>query len=165
MNIFVLDKSPILCARYHCDKHCSKMILETAQLLSTALRLRGCTNRDIYKKTHTKHPCAIWAMESLENFLWLCQLGLALNKEFLHRGFVGKSTYGHKSIEVIYKSLDLVGNYNFPRGFTEWKLAMPDQYKTKNTVLSYRQYYIHEKSHLFKWTNRQTPYWIKDNNG
>jgi len=27
MNIFYLDEDPKLCAQYHCDKHCVKMIL------------------------------------------------------------------------------------------------------------------------------------------
>ena len=36
MNIFHLDKDPLLCAKYHCDKHVVKMILETGQMLCTA---------------------------------------------------------------------------------------------------------------------------------
>ena len=39
MNIFFLDKDPRECARQHCDKHVVKMVIETAQLLSTAHRL------------------------------------------------------------------------------------------------------------------------------
>jgi len=39
MNIFYLDPQPRLCAQYHCDKHVVKMILEYAQLLSTAHRI------------------------------------------------------------------------------------------------------------------------------
>ena len=39
MNIFYLDTNPALCAEYHCDKHVLKMIIEYAQLLSTAHRI------------------------------------------------------------------------------------------------------------------------------
>jgi hypothetical protein len=39
MNIFVLDKNPKIAAVMHCDKHVPKMILETAQMLSTAHRV------------------------------------------------------------------------------------------------------------------------------
>ena len=35
MNIFILDKNPKIAAEYHCDKHVVKMILESAQMLST----------------------------------------------------------------------------------------------------------------------------------
>ena len=39
MNIFYLDKEVVPCAQMHLDKHCVKMILEYAQLLSTAHRV------------------------------------------------------------------------------------------------------------------------------
>ena len=39
MNVFVLDYDPKTAAEMHCDKHTVKMILETAQLLSTSHRL------------------------------------------------------------------------------------------------------------------------------
>ena len=39
MNIFYLNESPETCAQMHCDKHVVKMIIEYAQLLSTAHRV------------------------------------------------------------------------------------------------------------------------------
>ena len=39
MNIFYLDNHVSRCAEMHNDKHCIKMILEYAQLLSTAHRV------------------------------------------------------------------------------------------------------------------------------
>ena len=42
MNIFALDKDPTQAARMMCDKHVVKMILESAQLLSTAHRVLDC---------------------------------------------------------------------------------------------------------------------------
>lgn len=47
MNIFYLSKDPELAAQYHCDKHVVKMIIEYAQLLSTAHRLVDGTPRRI----------------------------------------------------------------------------------------------------------------------
>lgn len=44
MNIFFLDRNIRKCAAYHCDKHVVKMILESTQLLSTALHLNGLTD-------------------------------------------------------------------------------------------------------------------------
>ena len=38
MNIFFLDKTPELSAKMLCDKHIPKMLLESAQMLSTAVR-------------------------------------------------------------------------------------------------------------------------------
>ena len=39
MNIFVLDDSPRKSAVAHCDKHVCKMMIEYAQMLSTAHRV------------------------------------------------------------------------------------------------------------------------------
>ena len=39
MNIFYLDKNPVVAAQMQCDKHVVKMILESAQMLSTAHRV------------------------------------------------------------------------------------------------------------------------------
>ena len=38
MNIFFLDKTPDGSAEMLCDKHVPKMLLESAQMLSTAVR-------------------------------------------------------------------------------------------------------------------------------
>ena len=38
MNIFLLHENPVLCAEQHCDKHVVKMVIEYAQLMSTAHR-------------------------------------------------------------------------------------------------------------------------------
>ena len=51
MNIFHLHKDPKICAKYHCDKHVVKMILETAQMLSTAYQ-RHCGLDDDYINLH-----------------------------------------------------------------------------------------------------------------
>ena len=41
MNIFFLDEDPKYAAQMQCDKHVVKMVLETAQMLSTAARAQG----------------------------------------------------------------------------------------------------------------------------
>ena len=45
-------------------------------------------------------------------------------------------------------------------GLTPFAQAMPDQYRNKNAVKAYRDYYINEKSNLLIWTKRKTPEWI-----
>ena len=39
MNIFILDEDPVVAAQLQCDKHVVKMIVECAQMLSTAHRM------------------------------------------------------------------------------------------------------------------------------
>lgn len=152
MNIFVLDNDINTCAKYHCDKHVIKMILESAQMLSSVVRLNG---HDIgYKLTHQNHPCTIWARKSLSNYLWLFQLTDSLNSEYRYRY---NKVINHKSYDMI-KTLPLP---KLPTlGLTPFAQAMPDQYRNTDPVKAYRDYYINEKSNILTWTKRQTPTWV-----
>ena len=160
MNIFFLDTDVKKCAEYHVDKHVVKMILETAQLLCGVHHVinqeRPSTVQVPYKLSHKNHPCAIWVRESLSNYLYLCELGLELCKEYTYR--YGKR---HKSQEVIEWCLT-----NKPRisdnGFTDPPKAMPDEYKVDNVVESYRNYYRGAKSSFASWKLRETPKWFKN---
>ena len=96
MNIFHLHKDPKICAEYHCDKHVVKMILETAQMLSTAYQKHCGEDTNLYKPAYPKHPMTIWVGESVENFNYAHLLGKELGKQYTHR-------YGkiHKSSNII----------------------------------------------------------------
>ena len=89
MNIFYLDKDAEIAAQYHCDKHCVKMILESAQLLSTAHRvLDGDEDADrlgLYKSFSPNHPSAIWVRQSDQNYNWLWELLHYLGIEYSKR--------------------------------------------------------------------------------
>lgn len=86
MNIFVTDKCYKLCAQSLDDKRVIKMILETAQLLSTAVYINsGNKYEDLYKPTHIKHPCTIWAAKTRGNWIWLYNYLKALCKEYNFR--------------------------------------------------------------------------------
>lgn len=157
MNIFVLDKNPALAAQMHADSHVTKMILESAQLLSTAVRTFD-PYASLYKMAFRNHPCAKWARESSANFDWLVALGVHLNDEYFFR-------YGreHKSFEIILQA-KLYHEYLIPDGnLTPFIQAMPDEYKVPNDpVQAYRNYYRNAKRHLLIYTKRQPPKWIED---
>ena len=154
MNIFILDKNIETCATYHCDQHVGKMILESAQILCTALNKKGFVTP--YKSTHVKHPSVLWAEDSLDNFRWLLQLGHALNKEFCWR-FDRDSD--HASISVL-RNIEGITFEN--KGLTEFPQAMPDKYKVPgNPVAAYRSFYINEKSKFATWKKRKAPSWYK----
>ena len=57
MNIFVLDRDPVVAASYLCNAHTVKMILESAQLLCTTSWQFNVPAP--YKQTHKNHPAAI----------------------------------------------------------------------------------------------------------
>ena len=172
MNIFYLSHKTSRCARWHCDKHVVKMILETTQLLYTAHWVlsvipdfgdapvrKGTEERGYKSIRNAKHPCAIWVRESLEHYVWLCELGLALCKEYRHR----YGAYKRHSCEDHLQWL-----FEFPPmelGALGWKeppKAMPDEYKiSKSSIVAYRQYYRFGKADLLRYTGRSTPHWLR----
>jgi hypothetical protein len=152
LNIFVLDRDIERCARFHCDQHVSKMILESVQMMCTALNKQGFETP--YRSTHMKHPCVLWVEESYDNFLWLGELAEALNQEYRYR--YRKDT-NHASIAV----LNEIRKHQFKsKGLTEFAQAMPDEYKVAgDAVTAYRNFYLGEKSVFAKWTLRPEPEW------
>jgi hypothetical protein len=153
MNIFVLDLDPRKCATYHSNSHVVKMILETAQLLCGVHHMTGSDAP--YKLSHKNHPCAIWARECMENYVWLCDLGIELCKEYTYR--YGKR---HKSQDIIEWCMINLPNIEEKGVLTPFKLAMPDECKVGDPVESYREYYNVFKKDFAKWKNRDTPKWF-----
>lgn len=176
MNIFAVDENPSRCAEYMVDKHVVKMILETAQLLSTAHRVldgvktdaKSKTGRSVarwvlpddrdtrlYSATHVNHPSAVWCRTTNNNYIWLYVHFISLLNEYTYR-------YGkvHKCQEMV----DLLKSHpqSIPYGpLTPVTPAMPDEYKVPyDSVQSYRNYYKHSKTHLHKWTKREPPNWL-----
>ena len=176
MNIFVVDESPEVSAQSLCDKHVVKMILESGQMLSTAHRYldgdlyyemsKGDRPRKIkrwklnderedklWKATFMHHPCTVWTFETSENYMWHQRHAIALCKEYTYR-------YGKvHSAENLIDYLSTLPK-NIPQGnLTEFAIAMPDEFKVKNSVQSYRNYYNGAKSRFAKWTLRTQPEW------
>jgi len=181
MNIFYVHENPATCAQQHVDKHVVKMILEYAQLLSTAHRILDGTesvglsktgrkqkryvlpdSRDsvLYNATHLNHPSAKWARHSACNYRWLFKLWIELMREYHYRyGKVHASSRLIKHLKELPKNIPELG-FSAP-----WR-AMPDEYKfdrseSDYTVKSYRAYYNGAKTNMFKWKNREQPDWVK----
>jgi len=183
MNIFYLDKNPQVCAQYHVDKHTTKMVLEYAQLLSTAHRvldgvlttglsqsgrkrqlyiLNDDLDKILYSATHVNHPSAIWCRESAANYMWLAELLEECCKEYTYR-------YG-KVHKVEASGLMQTLKNNFPKNisdkpFTEPTPAMPDDVKVPgDSIKSYHNYYLRNKGHLWSWkgkiNSREVPNWL-----
>ena len=168
----------------HNDKHVIKMILESAQLLSTAHRVldgvqitgTSSTGRkkqlwkmadkrlesELYSATHVNHPSAVWVRQSIGNYNWLAILLANLCAEYTYR-------YGkiHKCQETgLVALLVTVAPTNIAkRPFTEPTPAMPVEVVVEgSSVASYRNYYINNKQHLASWSgkinSRRIPEWF-----
>jgi len=185
MNIFYLDNNPAKCAEMHVDRHVTKMVLEYAQLLSTAHRvldgvltdgvsqsgrkrkqyiLNSDLEQTLYSATHINHPSAVWCRQSSANYMWLAELLEECCKEYTYR-------YG-KVHKVESSGLMQTLKNNFPKNiadksFTEPTPAMPDECKVAGDALqSYHNYYVMNKQHLWSWkgkiNSRERPCWLSN---
>lgn len=188
MNIFILDEDPGEAARLQCDVHINKMIVESGQMLSTAHRmLDGYVEKrpsksgktmvnywvhpdpllesKLYKAVHHGHPCTVWTMESVGNYMWHLEHLKALCSEWEYRyGRPDKPTHGTKDVLLEYLESPPI---NIPdnRELTPFKLAMksnPECMFEDDAVKSYRAFY-QTKQDRFKmaWTKRQKPEWFQ----
>lgn len=87
MNIFFLHQIHYSAAMLHCDKHLVKMILESLQILYTALSALDIVLPDTdfddievtpYKPTHKHHPSVLWVLGGYPHFQWLLKLAYFL---------------------------------------------------------------------------------------
>ena len=149
MNIFVLSTAPSTAARMMCDKHVVKMVLETAQILSTVKILLGEEGAP-YKPTHVNHPCVQWAKQK-ENRCWLtCHFDSLLHE------YKERYNKEHKCAEIKNDVCFYEARF-WPISFVQ---CMPEQYKVPNDpVAAYRAYYLGEKARFAKWKLGNVPPW------
>lgn len=180
MNIFVLSENPREAAQMMCDKHIPKMIVEAAQMLSTAHRmLDGHVEKRpsksgkrmvnyyvhsdsyleevLYKAVHHYHPCTVWTMESKANYIWHYNHFVALCDEFEYR-FGKRHMTTNKLAKVLENTPDKIPDI----GLTPFAQAMshyPDCIVKNDPVQAYRNYY-HMAKPFAKWVKgREAPSW------
>ena len=157
MNIFFLDKSPEKSAQYLCDKHIPKMLLESCQMLSTAVQENaGEQLEDLYKPAYPKHPMTKWVGSTFSNFQWTLENAVFISQEYCKR-----FKKLHKSSRILNVIYDNQYYKEIPdERFTNPPQCMPDEYKDNNYVTAYRNYYKGEKEYFAKWEKgRQQPEW------
>lgn len=186
MNIFALDNNPVYAALAQHDRHVVKMILESAQMLSTCVQHKDMQRYSfmvddygkglLYKPTHSNHPCSVWVRESDANFVWLVVHMDALVAEY-HRRFPNK-THACNKLKFMFACMAgrLIGRgfyttegihpdlLDFANEHTPFATAMPLQYRDiESEVQSYRNYYVAEKVAGNRWTNPiYEPKWLID---
>lgn len=189
MNIFYLHPNPKKAARYQCDKHVIKMILESVQMLYSAHHMMGSsvetappavsTGKPGYRLVHKNHPCTIWARKTAANYIWLCRLAEALAEEYHYR--YPKIQKGLAKVEHACEVHIRWLITNIPPALTTWlnlpdpealvchthltrpALAMPDEYKVPyDAIRSYRAFYCGSKGErgLLTYTRRRAPHWL-----
>ena len=177
MNIFYLDNDPVKCAEMHCDKHIVKMIIEYAQLMSTAHRMLDgkhyiddssgrriqrwrlpTTEMEsvVYKAGHVNHPSAIWVRENAVHYQYTYDLFASLCDEYtLRYGKVHLTDSKLRDcLNILPNNIDLCA-WRYP------PQAMPDDVKSNSAVDAYHKYYAKYKKDIAKWTVRPIPYFME----
>ena len=159
MNIFYLSSCPQEAAESHNDKHCVKMILEYAQMLSTAHRELDDDVPDIlYKSTHKNHPSTIWTRSSKQHYDWLFRLFRMLSAEYTLRYSNGEFKV-HKTWDKLGKILETAPKNIVDNGWIDPPQCMPDHCKKPDTIDAYRNYYLTEKATFSTWKYSKQPTW------
>lgn len=149
MNMFAIDIDPVKAAIQLHNRHIVKMILESAQMLSTTRIWYGDSNPVLYKSCFEFHPCTIWVRKSLSNYIWLLEHFKVLCQEYTFRYL------------KIHGSQNLLEAFNapFPKpfldfGLTSFAITMPEEFVLKDPIQSYRFYYLNRKISGNFWTKR-----------
>tara|TARA_A100001391_G_scaffold203000_1_gene194149 strand:+ start:613 stop:1218 length:606 start_codon:yes stop_codon:yes gene_type:complete len=131
MNIFVLDLDPVKAAQAMDCVRVPKMVVESAQMMASALRRHGATDEQMpltksgrpYRGGYARHPCSIFVGDSRANFEWLSAHAIGLCFEYSFR-------FGKKhACEEPIKKMAFMANM-IPEGeLTPFALAMPDEYR------------------------------------
>lgn len=173
MNLFILDTNFNKNAKYHCNSHCIKIILECTQGLSTSLiKVKApqkylpisSSRNEPYRATHQNHPIINWIQESSGNFNWVVDYALALCKEYTYR--YDKTHKLEKWLAETKKAK--VGNEFFPRKFitTFCQCFGEDNQhlKRQSSVEAYRLYYnvVKRKTIKMEWKRREQPEWYRN---
>ena len=189
MNIFYLDPDPKICAEQHISKHTCKMVIEYAQLMSTAHRvLDGTEYTDLtangrrikrwrmddpfmestlYKASHINHPSAIWCRENKQNYLYLHRLWHHLLQEYTYR--YGRKHECEKLGAALYLRPENIKDGEFfaptPAMPPELKIIAenPVPGRKYDSLKSYHNYYNISKRSFATWkgkvNSRPTPEW------
>ena len=187
MNIFVTSCDPMRAAISLPDKLLVKMVVETAQILSTVHRkLDGdqyADKHNLYQKTHENHPVVLWTASFDTHYWWLYIHFLHLLIEYDKR--YCPEDYAYNAKDVKHKSAALVEplatlprtiplmHKDKPEPYMTWQdfpLCMPDEYKVSNTgwpshivTESYQNYLNHGKDYINNdsWAHgRKPPTWF-----
>ncbi len=162
MNIFVVDEDPICAAEALCDKHVPKMIVETTQILVSALRRHGASDDDVpktaagnpHKGGYRNHPSVVWAGDSFSNAHWVSLHGHELCIQFMKR--FGKMHACTVQMAVISKDLHRIPDH----GLTDVALCVGKEFQDMycqthapmhEAVPIYREFYMHDKASFATW--------------
>jgi hypothetical protein len=111
-----------------------------------------------YRPVHLHHPCTKWIRASLENYMWACDLAIAIGHEFTFR--YGKIHGCQVHAEWLRQNPPFLPSL----GLQTFAIAMNPEYKiSDNPIECYHHYYRTSKEErgLLQYTRRLKPAFLK----
>ena len=112
---------------------------------------QGCRG---YRPVHLHHPCTRWIRASLQNYMWACDLALAIGDEF---------TFRYKKTHACQQHAEWLKANPPPltsEGLQTFAIAMKPEYKISDDPIEcYHHYYRTSKEErgLLQYTKREKP--------
>jgi len=159
MNIFVTSFNFKELSSHLDDLRLNKMILETAQLLSSAYRHMFNDIPELYRETHSNHPCSIWARQNIDTYSWLVCYFNALAQEKIRRDKSRQKpqhTQFHKSWRELFPVFQIktTNDYKDKICMEFFNFNCTDFKDEKDIRVAYQKHLI------FKWQNDiKQPMW------
>jgi hypothetical protein len=182
MNIFSTNQCPLISAQQLDDRRVNKMILESAQMISTVLIHRlnyDKVSNKLYLPTHVKHPSTLWAGDSFENFNWLVLWNKSLNTVFKSKSNKDHASYIKIRDYLNSINIDKLALLFSQQNQTEFAIAIDIPIKRKlglldrqiqargtnfNSITKYQMYMnykweqeVYYKNYIPKFFNRELP--------
>lgn len=161
VNFFFLDKNPIICAKYYCDKHVNKIFIEICQLLCNIIHNNTKLIPPYKKCNNISENLAPykWGNTSLGNYIYLLKLAEALFNEYKFR----YNKLNHKSEKALIWLKNNIPTYFKIKNMTELILTnnviLFKKY-FKDDIICSRMIYVSYKCKNDKWTKRNKPEWF-----
>ena len=187
MNIFYLDDDPVLAAQQHCDRHVVKMILETAQILSTVWHNAAADGTDggLVTLDWVTPDNAVPPQELKWLRAELCGQRIYRPTHRNHPAVKWAAMYGGNYAWLYRLGMALLDEYTYRYGrvhaclpvlrtlellpptlqasagvYCDGYSIMDEQYKKQDVVSSYRNYYLKAKENILIYTRRHPPEWL-----
>lgn len=175
MNLFILDKNPIIAAQMYQDLHVNKIVIEGAQMLATAYTLERLAENDVprtqkglpRRHSHKNHPMTKWVVKNASNYKWTLDHIMALCHEYTYRS--GKTHFTQQFVEWCgdnLPDLPIEPQSMHPQCFEK---SFPECIVDGNPVQGYQNYYnaaktqfkFGKKMRKATWTRRNPPSFFK----
>ncbi len=112
-----------------------------------------------FRPVHIHHPCTQWVRASLQNYLFTCQLAMALADEYEYR-WSGKGPHSCKAHAIwLYQNPPDIPQ----KGLDKFAIAMDEEYRiSSDPIVCYRHYYKTSKKErgLMTYTKRTIPFFL-----